>query len=217
MAIASRRSVWAVVAAVLVVAVLVLLRFTPASKQSEATGPVTEGRRRSRPERSIPLRPVLQQPAVRLAAPVEHAEGGRVPNGAFEGRVVSALTGKELPGAQLTLYDGRAAAGFTIPQDVDGVTVRVLDGAGNVLHRADLGAQDAGVHTFVWDGMTDSGAAAANGTYRYEIEARVGQNKIEVEALALGRIDGVLPDQEQLTFNMGGLPPVKLSEVRQFL
>ena len=120
-------------------------------------------------------------------------------------------------GEKIALYEGQAAAGFELPADADALTVKIYDGIGNVLHEADLGAQRAGIHTFVWDGVTDSGESAVNGNYRFEIEARAGKDTIEATPLSIGRVDGVLPNQDELTFNIGGMSPAKLSEIRQFL
>ncbi len=120
-------------------------------------------------------------------------------------------------GEKIALYEGQAAAGFELPADAEQLKVRIYDGAGNVLHEAELGKHAAGIHTFVWDGMTDSGQAAVNGNYRFEVEAHAGGKAIGATPLAIGRVDGVLPNQDELTFNIGGMAPVKFSEVRQFL
>lgn len=119
-------------------------------------------------------------------------------------------------GANITLYDGQAAAGFELPRNVDALTVKIVDAAGNVLHTANLGAQGAGIHTFVWDGMTDSGQAAVNNTYKFEIEATSNGKKADVAPLTLGRIDGVIPNQSEVIFDVAG-KPVALADIRQFL
>lgn len=122
-----------------------------------------------------------------------------------------------IEGESIALYNGQAAAGFELPANVDAVTVKIFDAAGNMLHSASLGAQNAGIHTFVWDGMTDSGAAAVNNNYKFEVEATANGKPVDVMGLTLGRIDGVLPGQDEVTFQLGGMSPVKLSNVRQFL
>lgn len=98
---ASRRLVFAVVVVAVLVAVgLFLLRGTSAKKETAA--PEVAGQQQVQLPNSTPLRPVFQQPAVKLIPPVENAPRAAHPNGAFEGRVVSAVTGKGLPRAQLT-------------------------------------------------------------------------------------------------------------------
>jgi flagellar basal-body rod modification protein FlgD len=122
-----------------------------------------------------------------------------------------------VPGNSIALYEGEAAAGFELPQKVDGLTITIKDNSGVVIDTVELGAQQAGIHTFVWDGKTPSGATAANNVYKFEIAATRGGKSAGVDTLTLGRIDGLIPNQEEVTFQMGGLPPVKMSDVRQFL
>jgi flagellar basal-body rod modification protein FlgD len=120
-------------------------------------------------------------------------------------------------GESIALYNGQAAAGFELPANVDALTVKIIDSSGNVLHTAALGKQASGIHTFVWDGVTDSGATAVNNTYKFEVEASANGKPVDVQTLTLARIDGVIPNQEEVTFNLGGLPATKLSDIRQFL
>lgn len=122
-----------------------------------------------------------------------------------------------VPGDVIALYNGQSAAGFELPQGADEVTVKVYDSAGNVLHSVNLGKQEAGVHLFAWDGKTDSGQTAVNNVYRFEVEAVAAKQKINADTLSIGRIDGVVNGEDEVTFNLGGLPPVKLSDIRQFL
>jgi flagellar basal-body rod modification protein FlgD len=119
-------------------------------------------------------------------------------------------------GASITLYEGQAAAGFVLPQNVDTLTVKILDAAGNVLHTANLGEQGTGIHTFVWDGMTDNGQAAVNNTYKFEIEASANGKKVDVAPLSIGRIDGVIPNQDEVIFDIAG-KPTALDDIVQFL
>lgn len=115
MTVASRRLVLAAVAAVLVAAGLLLFRATPATKESAAPEPTAQGEARLPGPKA--LRPVFQQPAVRLVPPVAKAPPGEHPNGAFEGRVVSAVTGKGLPRAQLTFAHAEGVASVTSAPD----------------------------------------------------------------------------------------------------
>lgn len=122
-----------------------------------------------------------------------------------------------IEGEKIALYEGQAAAGFELPEDAEQLKVKIYDSVGNVLHEAELGAHPAGLHTFVWDGMTDSGQAAVNGNYRFEIIARNGEDVVKATPLSIGRIDGIVPNQDELTFTIGGMPQTKLSDIKQFL
>lgn len=120
-------------------------------------------------------------------------------------------------GERISLYDGQAVAGFELPADADQLKVTIYDSSGLVMHAAELGAHEAGLHTFVWDGVTDSGQSAVNGNYRFEIEAVSAGHAVGAVPLTVARVDAVLPNQGEPMFEIGGLPPVRLSEIRQFL
>jgi flagellar basal-body rod modification protein FlgD len=112
---------------------------------------------------------------------------------------------------------GDAEAGFQLDQAVDKLRVDVRDSAGALLYSADLGAKPAGLHTFAWDGLTATGVRAAEGTYKFEIEATAAGKAVQASALALGRVDGVVPGTEGATLRVGGLPPVAVADVKQIL
>jgi flagellar basal-body rod modification protein FlgD len=129
----------------------------------------------------------------------------------------AALVGHRVlvPGDTIALADGQAIAGFQLPEGVDKLTVTIKDGSGLVIHTAELGTHDAGMHMFAWDGIADSGQAAANGTYRFEVNASASGRSVSAERLAMGRVDGVVPGKDGTTLSLGGLPPVSYADVRQ--
>ena len=136
-----------------------------------------------------------------------------------QGLAAASVIGRNVlvPGDALALVDGQAAAGFELDQPVDSLKVAITDASGNVLHTADLGPNDAGLHLFAWDGITDSGAAAVPGTYHFKLTATVAGKSATANPLALGRVDGVVPSKDGVTLTLGGLPPVAYSQVRQIL
>src|SRR5471030_1284019 len=89
-----RRLVFVILVALVLFGVL-LLRRSP-QPPSPAAGILRE-----RP-RGASLRAFDQRPAVTLLPPSGKPAQIAAPSGAFEGRVVSAITGRGLPGAQLT-------------------------------------------------------------------------------------------------------------------
>jgi flagellar basal-body rod modification protein FlgD len=131
----------------------------------------------------------------------------------------AAVVGRQVlvAGDALTLAGGAARAGFELPHGADALRITVKDASGSAVHVADLGARAAGLHTFEWDGIADSGAAAAPGTYRFELAATVAGKPVPASTLTLGRVDAVLPGKEALLLRVGGQPPVPLSAVKQIL
>jgi len=120
-------------------------------------------------------------------------------------------------GSALELQNGTAMGGVELAQAADQVTVSIRDAAGQLLHKADLGPQAAGVFGFQWDGVTDSGANAVPGSYSFAIEAVQGGKKIDATALARGLVIGVTQAKGGAALNVIGLGQVALSDVKQVM
>lgn len=126
--------------------------------------------------------------------------------------------GVMIPGNKLELSDGAAYAGVDLPQAVDKLTVTIKDAAGAVVRTAEMGPQDAaGSIPFHWDGLADSGVAAPNGSYTFEVTAEQGGKKIDAAALAIGQVASVSLGALGATLNVIGYGPVTLSQVKQIL
>ena len=121
------------------------------------------------------------------------------------------------PGSALQLENGTASGGVDLPQAADKVVISIQDGSGRVLHTADLGAQKAGVVNFRWDGVVDSGAAAAPGSYSFTVNATQGGSKIAATALALGMVTSVKQGASGVSLNVNGVGTVVLSDVKQVM
>lgn len=119
------------------------------------------------------------------------------------------------PGSTLLLQNGAAVGGFELTQPVDRAVVTIKDAAGNVLHSVDMGSQEAGSVMFQWDGMTDSGASAPNGTYTFEVSAAQGGQKVAVENLSLGKVGSVSLGSTGVVLNTDVLGSVDITKVKQ--
>lgn len=122
-----------------------------------------------------------------------------------------------VPGSEVQLQDGLAQGGVSLAQAVDKLTVSIVDASAQVLHKVDLGPQDAGVVNFQWDGVTDSGTTAVPGSYSFKLEAVQGGNKIDALALTLGRVTGVTQAVGGTMLNVSGKAPVAVSDVKQVM
>jgi len=120
-------------------------------------------------------------------------------------------------GSTLTLANGTATGGVDLPQTVDRLVVSIKDSSGIVVHNMDLGPQPQGVIAFQWDGVTDSGATAASGTYSIAVSARQGANTVNASTLSYGHVNGVSQGAQGVTLNVGGLGVVALSSVKQVM
>jgi flagellar basal-body rod modification protein FlgD len=85
------------------------------------------------------------------------------------------LGAASLMGKQVAVPDGPVQVTNTsvsqgtinLPAGADGIQLQVFDDKGILVRTQIMGAQAPGDVTLSWDGMTDGGTAAANGTYRY--------------------------------------------------
>ncbi|MBQ0778395.1 flagellar hook assembly protein FlgD [Halopseudomonas sp.] len=105
---------------------------------------------------------------------------------------------------------------LALPQSSSNVYVNVMDDKGSLVTRVNLGAQDAGMHDFVWDGTDSSGNIMPPGRYKFEAQASIdGENKqlatllpANVDSVSLGNGAG-----GQMTLNVAGLGSINLSDV----
>lgn len=137
------------------------------------------------------------------------------------GQSVSATSmighGVLVPGSTLNLANGQAIGGMDLVQPADSVSVTIQGAAGNIVRTLQLGAQDAGVLPFTWDGQTDAGAAAAEGSYKFTVEAVLSDKKSIPDSLAFGMVNAVTPGASGATLEIGKLGGFALSAIKQVL
>jgi flagellar basal-body rod modification protein FlgD len=120
-------------------------------------------------------------------------------------------------GDTIALANGKATGGLVLDQPADDVVVQVFGPAGQRLATIDLGARSAGINTFTWDGKTDSGAPAPEGTYTFQVNAVRANQKLSVQTLGYGLVQSVTLDPSNPVLNTIGLGAVALSDVKQIL
>ena len=82
----------------------------------------------------------------------------------------ASLIGKSvsIPDGPVTVTDTTVSQGtINVPTGADGIRVQVFNDQGQLVRTQIMGAQAVGDVTLAWDGITDAGAAAPNGIYRY--------------------------------------------------
>ena len=118
-------------------------------------------------------------------------------------------------GSSMRLEDNVAIAGIELPQPVDELVISIQDSSGITIRNMALGAQPEGIKTFAWDGVTDSGTAAANGNYSFTVNATQGDNDISATALALATVNSVSPDEKGAILDVGELGFIGMSDIKQ--
>jgi flagellar basal-body rod modification protein FlgD len=133
----------------------------------------------------------------------------------------AALVGRQVlaEGNVLTLGSAGAAGGIGLATSADGVKVKVLDGAGALVQTLDLGAQDAGLVRFVWDGKNASGQAQAEGQYSFKVEASAAAGTatqaVTASTYALGNVLSVSLNDSDMSAEVSGLGARGLGQIRQ--
>ncbi|MEO8410495.1 MAG: flagellar hook assembly protein FlgD [Propionivibrio sp.] len=122
-----------------------------------------------------------------------------------------------VPGSQLVLADGQAFGGVNLTRGADLVTVKILDANGNVIQSQDLGGRDAGVFNIAWDGATETGEPAADGTYTFTVSANQGGAPVEVTSLQVGTVSALVRSNGGFLLDLGALGTMSFDDVQQIL
>lgn len=120
-----------------------------------------------------------------------------------------------VPGSSMTLGEQGGIGGFELAAPAEEVTVMIKDANGLVVRTLSLGAQEAGVVPFFWDGKADNGAQAAPGQYGFSISAKTGTTTSAPTALAYGLVQGVARGSNGLILDVGQLGEFSFNDVKQ--
>ncbi|MBS0373540.1 MAG: flagellar hook assembly protein FlgD [Proteobacteria bacterium] len=112
---------------------------------------------------------------------------------------------------------GTLGGGVSVPANASNVTVQIVDGSGSVVRTMSLGSPGAGVTAFSWDGKTDSGVAAAAGTYGVFASASVAGKGQQLATLVSAPVSSITLNGSGggLTLHLAGLGDVPFSAVQQ--
>ncbi|MCX7113815.1 MAG: flagellar hook assembly protein FlgD [Proteobacteria bacterium] len=121
------------------------------------------------------------------------------------------------PGSSTELSNNKSVFGVDLSAPADSVKVTIKDANGNTVHSMDLGVQNAGVIPLQWDGVTDTGAAAADGTYSFGISATSAGKPVQATGLAFGALQSVSTGAGGVNVSVAGVGNVALSDLRQIL
>ena len=122
-----------------------------------------------------------------------------------------------VPGNEIAMAKGSSNAAVELSQAEDSVTVKISDAKGNVVRTLQLGAQNAGIADFQWDGKDDSGTTLADGAYTYTASAVQGSTTSTPTSLTYGLVNNVSLTSGVAQLNVGNLGDVALDAVRRIL
>ena len=122
-----------------------------------------------------------------------------------------------VPGTEIALSSSKSNGAVELSSPADKVTVTISDAKGNVVRTLQLGAQDAGVVGFAWDGTDDSGAVVADGKYSFTATSVLSGTSSSPTTLSYGLVSSVSLTSSGAMLNMGTLGEVSMDQVRQIL
>ena len=123
-----------------------------------------------------------------------------------------------VPGSDAALAKGAPVPfALDMPQAADAVKVTVLDAAGQPVRSLDLGALPQGVKTLSWDGLSDSGAAAAEGAYTFKVEATSGTAAVAASTLTYAGVASVAQGASGVALELASGRKANLADVRLIL
>ncbi len=120
-------------------------------------------------------------------------------------------------GNQIAMASGSSNAAVELSLPADKVTVTIADANGNVVRTMDIGAQDAGIVDFQWDGTDDGGTALADGVYTFSASSVLNGAKSTPTTLSYGLVNSVSLTSGVALLNVGNLGDVGLESVRRIL
>lgn len=131
----------------------------------------------------------------------------------------AALVGRGVlvPGTTLTLSANGAVGGYNLTAGAEKVVLTITDSNGLQVAQVDMGAQEAGTHSFTWDGTTASGEKAANGNYKLSVKATSGEDTVSASALQLGVVSSVVKGASGVDLEVGALGIFQMSDIMQIL
>jgi len=121
------------------------------------------------------------------------------------------------PGDNIALAENGALCGVQLVEPVDRFEVSIRNAAGEPVRTIAVDAAGAGTHRVLWDGKDDSGAAVAQGDYRFAVSATRAEQKVEAVPLAYGVVASVSTGADGVKLNVAGVGAVNLADIRQIL
>lgn len=107
--------------------------------------------------------------------------------------------------------------GIELERPADSVKVTIIDKQGGVVRQIDLGALEAGVHNFTWDGTKEDGAIAEDGAYKITIEASSKGGPSVFQQLRYAEVRGITRDADGAKLDLGRIGAVTMDQIRQIL
>ena len=134
----------------------------------------------------------------------------------------STLVGRRVmvPSQSGFLNDGASLTGSVdLEQPASKVVISIKNAAGQLVHRQEMGIQQAGLADFEWNGLDSNGNRLPGGEYQVaaevyrgtEVSAGTMYTVVDVESVTLGA------GGQDLTLSVSGLGDIDMSQVRKIM
>jgi flagellar basal-body rod modification protein FlgD len=111
---------------------------------------------------------------------------------------------------------GEISGNIDVPASTSGLRLTIENQAGERVRQIDLGAQQAGVTGFRWDGQDGNGNSLPPGPYRIVAEAAYPDGQQQLGTMVSANVDSVsLGKGGSVTLNLAGMGSIALSDVQQ--
>jgi len=138
---------------------------------------------------------------------------------ALQAQSATQLPGRDVlvAGNALSLAGGAAKGGVELAKAADTVNVDILDAGGNTVRTLALGASQAGVRGFTWDGLRHDGKPAPEGSYRLRVAATAAGKPVDATTLAAARVQSVATSAAGVQVDLGSAGIRPYADVKSFL
>ncbi|WP_419708901.1 flagellar hook assembly protein FlgD [Pseudomonas sp. NFX224] len=131
----------------------------------------------------------------------------------------SSLVGRSViaPGDKAVVDTTKSLSGtVVIPASVSAATLKITDSEGKTVRTIDLGSQNAGNTSFIWDGKNDAGETVPAGTYTFGATTSIDDQAVALITNLPATVNSVTISQTggELMLNLAGLGSVALSQVQ---
>jgi flagellar basal-body rod modification protein FlgD len=123
--------------------------------------------------------------------------------------------GALVKGSSINLANGAGVFGVQLAQPADSLQVTIKDSSGATVRTLDLGAQQAGVLPFAWDGATNAGGTAPSGRYSFSVQAVASGSSLASTPLSYGMVNAVTPgvQGQPTTLDVGQIGTFDMSSI----
>ncbi len=134
----------------------------------------------------------------------------------------STMVGRSVlvPGNQVTVENtGDTQISLDLENSASEVIVNITDDSGQLVHRMELGIQQAGFLNIQWTGLNSDGNRVPPGRYTVSAEAQQGDVTSAIETMIPVQVESVTLGQagQDLTLTVSELGDISMSQIRKIM